>query len=65
LYGIDEGHYADTGQFGLGFSSSRRAFTEQHLRYVFYEKKNNGNFVDVGMILLGIHNRHWTYTHGN
>jgi hypothetical protein len=53
IYGIDELNQGYTGQFGIGFSSSRRAFTEQHLRYVFYEKKEGGEFVDVGMILLG------------
>jgi len=53
MYGIDESNHGYTGIFGIGFSSSRRAFTEQHLRYVFYEKKDSGNFVDVGMILRG------------
>jgi len=53
IYGIDELNQGYNGIFGIGFSSSRRAFTEQHLRYVFYEKKNSGDFVDVGMILLG------------
>jgi hypothetical protein len=53
MYGIDESNYGYTGIFGIGFSSSRRAFTEQNLRYVFYEKKDGGNLVDVGMILRG------------